>query len=92
MACRVMTNGDLEGQMFLFHPHTNIILILRTTKYHNVDIGKYEKSFRNIPNSLRCGMVTSFEHINEDVRFISFPRAGRVWLKTMEIPNWYARI
>ena len=22
-ACRVMTNGDLEGQNFLFHPHTN---------------------------------------------------------------------
>ena len=22
-ACRVMTNGDPEGQIFLFYPHTN---------------------------------------------------------------------
>ena len=22
-ACRVMTNGDREGWIFLFHPHTN---------------------------------------------------------------------
>ena len=27
-ACRVMTNGDCEGQIFLFHPHMNNGLLL----------------------------------------------------------------
>ena len=32
-ACRVMTNGDPEGQIFLSHPHTNNgFLFLLTTK------------------------------------------------------------
>ena len=34
-ACRVMTNGDHEGHIFLSHPHTNNGLVfLLTIKYH----------------------------------------------------------
>ena len=33
-ACRVMTNGDRKGQIFLSHPHTNNgFFFLVTTKY-----------------------------------------------------------
>ena len=33
-ACRVMTNGDREGRVFLSHPNTNnVFLFLLTTKY-----------------------------------------------------------
>ena len=33
-ACRVMTNGDREGQIFLYHPHTNNrFFSLLTIKY-----------------------------------------------------------
>ena len=32
-ACRVMTNGDHEGRIFLSHPHTNNIFYLLTIKY-----------------------------------------------------------
>ena len=33
-ACRVMTNGDLEGRSFLSHPHTNNgFFSLLATKY-----------------------------------------------------------
>ena len=33
-ACRVMTNGDLEGQIFLLYPHKNNgIFILLTTVF-----------------------------------------------------------
>ena len=41
-ACRVMTNGDDEGRIFLFHPHTsNGLFFLLTTKYfilHNIHL------------------------------------------------------
>ena len=34
-ACPVMTNGDLEGRIFLLHPLTNNgFLFLLTIKYH----------------------------------------------------------
>ena len=33
-ACRVMTNGDLEGRIFLSYPHTNnVFFFLLTTVF-----------------------------------------------------------
>ena len=38
-ACRVMTNGDPDGQIFLSHPHTNngffVLLITKYQKHEN---------------------------------------------------------
>ena len=33
-ACRVMTNGDREGRIFLSHPHTNNGLFFLLTAEH----------------------------------------------------------
>ena len=36
-ACRVITNGDSEGQIFLSHPHTNDgVFFLLNIKYHTL--------------------------------------------------------
>ena len=35
-ACRVMTNGDRKGWIFLSHPHKNNGFFLLTTKYLNL--------------------------------------------------------
>ena len=44
-ACRVMTNGDHEGQIFLSHPHSNNgFFFLLTIKYC---ILKHEKTPRS---------------------------------------------
>ena len=41
-ACRVMTNGDQDGRIFLSHPHTNNgFFFLLTTK-----LEKHEKTSR----------------------------------------------
>ena len=42
-ACRVMTNGDREGQIFLSHPHTNngsFFLLTKNTSFYTGKIWK----------------------------------------------------
>ena len=49
-----MTNGNLEGQIFLFHPHTNnSLFFLLTIKYHNF---KFIKRSQKLLDTLRCDM------------------------------------
>ena len=44
-ACRVMTNGDHEGRIFLFHPHTNNgFFFLLTIKTHILCLKKAPRS------------------------------------------------
>ena len=64
-ACRVMTNGDCEGQILLSHPHTNNGLFSCSPLSTAFYIGKHEKVFQKILNSLRCDMVMSFKHCND---------------------------
>ena len=65
-ACRVMTNGDHERQIFLSHPHMNNgFFFLLTTKYLISYLERYEKGFQKILYMLRCNIVTSFLHYND---------------------------
>ena len=60
-ACRVMTNGDHEGQIFLSHPHKNNgLFFLLTTRYIILYWKKDEKGVQKILNTLKCDMVMSF--------------------------------
>ena len=44
-ACRVMTNGDHEGRIFLSHPHTNNgFFFLLAIKYHILCLKKAPRS------------------------------------------------
>ena len=86
VACRVMTIGDREGQVFLFYPHSKNGFFFSLITQYLIYIGKkLEKDFQKILNTLRCGMETSFYHFNDvtDRRaaivrlfFLSLPRAG----------------
>ena len=93
-ACRVMTNGDHEGRIFLSHPQTNNeFFFLLTTKY----LILYWKSMkRSSRKSWICCVVTWWHHFNItmmsqiDVR----PTCGcslcenyLAWV-TAEIPIW----
>ena len=53
-ACRVMTNGDPEGRIFLSYPHTNngIFFLLIT-----VFIIYFKISFQRYLNTLRCNFT-----------------------------------
>ena len=52
-ACRVMTNGDSEGQIFLSYPHTkNGFFFLLTTVFNNLFI-YFKISFQKSLNMLR---------------------------------------
>ena len=58
-ACRVMTNGDPEGRIFITHPHTNNgFFFLLTIKYCILYWKKHENDFQKILNRLRYNMVT----------------------------------
>ena len=59
--CRVMTNGDHEGRIFLSHPDRKNVFFLSCSPLNTSFIlkKKFEKTSR-ILNSLRCDMVTSF--------------------------------
>ena len=47
-ACRLMTNGDHEGRIFLSHPHTNNgFFFLLTTKY----LILYWKNMKRLPEN-----------------------------------------
>ena len=46
-ACRVMTNCDLEGRIFLSHPYTNDGLFFLLTTNYLIYIGKHEKGLKN---------------------------------------------
>ena len=60
-ACRVMTNGNHEGHIFLSHPHgNNELFFLLTTKYFISYWKKHEKDFQRILYMLRCDMEMSF--------------------------------
>ena len=51
-ACRVMTNGDHEGQIFLSNPHMNNgFFFLLTIKYCILCLKKGSQKFLNMP---RC--------------------------------------
>ena len=55
-ACRVMTNGDREGRIFLSHPQTNNILFyLLTIKYRILrlrEVPDYVEMQHNMMTSL----------------------------------------
>ena len=51
-ACRVMTNGDPEGRIFLSYPHTNNEFFLLFTIFLNFKI-----SFQKSLNTLRCNFT-----------------------------------
>ena len=81
----MITNNDHEGQIFISHPHTN-------NGFHHyiphLILENHEKDFQKILNSLRCVMVTSFEHFNDftdryaTVHFL--PLQGLVWVCEIE--------
>ena len=51
-ACRVMTNGDPEGRIFLSYPHTNNgFFFLLTADFY------FEISFHKSLNKLRCNFT-----------------------------------
>ena len=53
-ACRVMTNGDPEGQIFISHPHMiNGFFFLLTIKYRILCL----KCSQKFMNELRCDMT-----------------------------------
>ena len=56
-ACRVMTNGDLEGQIFLSYPHTNngFFFLLPT-------VFLFKNKFTEVPEyaKIQFHMMTSF--------------------------------
>ena len=59
-ACRVLTNGDREGRIFLSHPHANYgLFFLLTTKYLIFILENMKKASKKswiILNMLRCDM------------------------------------
>ena len=60
-ACRLMTNVDREGWIFLSHPHRNNgFFFLPTTKCLIFILEKHEKVFQKILNMLKCDMEMSF--------------------------------
>ena len=84
-ACRVMTNGDREGGIFLSNPHTNNgFFFLLTTKY----LILYWKNMKNLKGfqKISITMMSTFQHYNDvtdqdaaSVRllvFLSFPWVG----------------
>ena len=99
-ACRVMTNGDREGRIFLSHPHTNNGFFF----IPHFILEKHEKGFQKTLNSRKCDMVMSFLYHSDvtarcatSVRlFVLYLSHGLVWVwenmgKTMEIPIWCVR-
>ena len=64
-ACRVMTNGDIEGR--IFYPIFTQIMDYFSCLQLNTSfcIEKHEKGFQKILNRLRCDMVTSFQHYHD---------------------------
>ena len=52
-ACRVITNGDSKGRIFLSYPHMNngFFFLLTTVFIH------FKKSFQNCLNTLRCNFT-----------------------------------
>ena len=88
-ACRVMTNGDRERQIFLSHPHTNNgFFFLLTTKYLILNWKKMKKTSRKswIPWDVMWWPhfnITMTSRIDvwpacswQAAVFLSFPRAG----------------
>ena len=61
-ACRVMTNRDLEGQIFLSYPHTNNgFFFLLTTVF------LFKNKLPEVPEyaEIQFHMMMSFEHNND---------------------------
>ena len=84
-----MTSANHEGQIFLSHPHmyNGFFFLVHHSVQHFV-LEPPGKGFQKILNSLRCDMVTSFEHFKDVTHrratsvlpayvctFLSFPRA-----------------
>ena len=57
-ACRVMTNGDLGGRVFLSYPHTNNEgFFLVTTVFIYLLFTYFKVSFQKSLNMLRCSFI-----------------------------------
>ena len=71
-----MTNGDGEGRIFPFHPHTNNgFFFLLTIKYHIFTLNKkfsQAPEYAGMTSLRRNDDVTCFLRVT--VRFLSFPR------------------
>ena len=89
-ACRVMTNGDHEGRIFLSHPHANNgFFFLLTTKYLILYWKNMKKTSRKswYAEMRRDDVILTLQWRHGStcdqraaVRFLSFPRAGMgVW-------------
>ena len=90
VACQVVTNGDPEGQIFLFHLHTNnVFFFLLTTKYlilYWKNMNKISRKswiswnatwwrYFNITMISRIDLLPAFSRCVA-VQFLSFPWAG----------------
>ena len=61
-ACRVMTNGNPEGRIFLPHSHTNNgFFFLLTTKYIILYWEKHEKDFQKLLNTRDGDVILTFQ-------------------------------
>ena len=71
----MMTSAYHEGQIFLSHPHMyNGFFFLVHHYVQHFILETHGKGFQKILNSLRCDMVTPFEHY----KGVTHPRATSV--------------
>ena len=80
----MMTNGD-HGNGFFYPVLTRIMYSFLAHLIPHLYLKKIEQAYQKILNTLRCNMVTSFQHYNgvtDHVRtacgycFLSFPKTG----------------
>ena len=86
-ACRVMTNRDCEGQIFLSHPQTNNgFRFLLTIKYCIIVWFFFEKKrlldFLDYAE-MRHNMMTSLQHYNDAIYYMPLFVTG--WRRVIEI-------
>ena len=55
----MMTNGDPEGRIFLFHPQTNNGFVSCSPLIPHFILKDHEKDFQEVLDTLRCDTVTS---------------------------------
>ena len=60
--CRVMTNGDREGLIFLFYPHTNNFTCSPLSPAFHIGKKTHLKCLKKILKTLRYDRVPSFQH------------------------------
>ena len=88
----MMTNGYLEGQIFLPHPHKNDRFFSCSPLSTAFYTGKHEKRFQKILNSLRCAMVMH-SYITMTSQIDVWPvRAADMRLFVFYLSHWLVRL